>query len=264
VVDEGPQVVLGHLVGVAAQHVEALPRHHAVDAGHVRQRRRALAADLDAVVVQGAGHAAQDGGGVGVRQGQADHRHPGQVLAAVERRVDLLGAGDAHQRGVVVPVHAQAAFGAVEQEPLPAVGAFAGAVEVRGQVAPHRGGVGARGRREDPAQLPHVLRIARLRELGQDTGRAAQVVPRQPGQLRHLAERDPAVRSATPDLGRRQRRPAAGVVDRDHALDLRHRAQQGARVVVRRGEEDLFDRALFHDFPLVHHRDPVGDLPRQP
>ncbi|WP_258953275.1 hypothetical protein [Lentzea californiensis] len=140
--DERPQVVLGHLVGVAAQHLQALPRHHPVDAGHVRQRRRALAADLEAVVVQRAGHPPRRHQRVRVRQGQADHRHPDHVLTPVERRVDLLRAGDAHQRRVVVPVHALTARRPVQQEPLPAVGAFPGVLEVRGQVPPHRGGVG--------------------------------------------------------------------------------------------------------------------------
>jgi len=46
--------------------------------------------------------------------------------------------------------------------------------------------------------------------------------------------------------------------------DLRYRTQQRARVLVRRVEQHLFHRALFHDLPLMHHCDPVGDLPRQP
>jgi len=177
--DERPQVVLGHLVGMAAQHPQALPRHHPVDAGHVRQRHGTVAAHLDAVVVQRTGDPVRRGPRVRVRHSQADHRHADHVLAAVERRVDVLGAGDAHHRGVVVPVDAVTALRAVEQEPLPTVGALPGAVEVRGQVAPHGGGVGAGGRGQDPAQLEHVPRFARPRELGQHPGRAAQVVPRQ-------------------------------------------------------------------------------------
>ncbi|SMC83962.1 hypothetical protein [Lentzea albidocapillata] len=215
--DERPQVVLGHLVGVAAQHLQALPRHHPVDAGHVRQRRRALAADLEAVVVQRAGHPPRRHQRVRMRQGQADDRHADHVLAAVERRVDLLRAGDAHQRRVVVPVHALAAHRPVQQEPLPAVGAFAGAVEVGGQIPPHGRGVGTAGRGQDPAQLQHVLALAGLRELTQDTGRAAQVLPRQPRQRRHLVDGHPAVGAAPPDLGWRQRGPAPGVFERDHA-----------------------------------------------
>ncbi|WP_258953276.1 DNA-directed RNA polymerase I subunit RPA34 [Lentzea californiensis] len=62
-----------------------------------------------------------------------------------------------------------------------------------------------------------MLRIARLRELTQDAGRAAQVLPRQPRQRRHLVHRHPAVGAAPPDLGRRQRGPVPGVFERDHA-----------------------------------------------
>ncbi|WP_090004183.1 hypothetical protein [Lentzea albidocapillata] len=152
-----------------------------------------------------------------MRQGQADDRHADHVLAAVERRVDLFRAGDAHQRRVVVPVHALAAHRPVQQEPLPAVGAFPGVLEVGGQIPPHGRGVGTTGRGQDPAQLQHVLGIAGLRELTQDTGRAAQVLPRQPGQRRHLVDGHPAVGAAPPDLGGRQRRAAPGVFERDHA-----------------------------------------------
>lgn len=215
--DERPQVVLGHLVWVLAQHLQALPRHHPVDPGHVRQRRRTLPADLDAVVVQRSSDPRQGDQRVRIRHRQADHRDTDHVLAAVERRVDLLWAADAHQRGVVVPVHALTSHRPVQQEPLPAVGTLAGAFPVRGQVPPHRGGVGTRGRGQDPAQLPHVPGFAGLRELAQHTGRAAQVVPRQPCQRRHLVDVHPAVGPAPPDLGRRQRGPLPGVFDRDHS-----------------------------------------------
>ncbi|MGW6442479.1 hypothetical protein [Lentzea sp. NPDC055074] len=214
--DERPQVALGGGVVTAAQHLQALPRHHPVDPGHVRQRRRCLAADLEAVVAQRAGHPPQRHQRVRVGQGEADHRHPDHVLVAVERRVNFLGPYRAHQGRVAVPVHAVPAHRPVQQEPLPAVGAFAGAFPVRRQVAPHRGGVCPRGRGEQAAQLQHVLRFAGLRELAQDTGRAAQVLPRQRRQRGHLGEVHPAVGPAPADLGRRQRGPIAGVSDRDH------------------------------------------------
>jgi hypothetical protein len=130
--DERPQVVLGHVVGIPAQHFQALPRHHPVQAGHVRQRRRALLADLDAVVVQRARDTAQRHPRVRMRHGQADDRHPDQVLAALERRVDFLRSLRAHQRGEVAPVHALTTHRPVQQKPLPAVGTLPGAFPVRG------------------------------------------------------------------------------------------------------------------------------------
>ncbi|GGM91404.1 hypothetical protein GCM10011609_30790 [Lentzea pudingi] len=214
---------------MAAQHLQALPRHHPVQAGHVRERRRALAADLDAVVVQRAGHPPRDHQRVRVRQRETDHRHPDHVLAAVERRVDLLRPHRAHQRGVVVPVHPLAAHHPVQQEPLPAVGALPSVLPVRGQVTPHRGGVDTGGRGEDAAQFQHVPGFAGLRELAQHTGRAAQVLPRQCRQRRHLLDAHPAVGPAPPDLGGRQRGPVAGVFERDHP-HTRGTARSNARV----------------------------------
>ncbi|WP_329791770.1 hypothetical protein V1227_07530 [Lentzea sp. DG1S-22] len=214
--DEGPQVVLGAVVGMAAQHPQALPRHHAVPPRHVRQRRRALPAHLEAVVVQRPRHAGQHGPRVGVRQGQADHRHPRQVLVAVQRRVDVLGARGAHHRGVAAPVQALAPLRAVQQEPPPAVRALTGARPVRGQVAPHGGGVGAGGRGEHPAQRQHVRGIGGPGELAQHSGRAAQVVPRQRRERRRPGGVHPAVRAAPADLGGRQAGPVAGVSGRDH------------------------------------------------
>jgi hypothetical protein len=141
--DERPQVVLGHVVRVAVQHLQALLRHHPVHPGHVRQGGRAVLADLDAVVVQCACDAVQRHPRVRIRQGQADDGDADHVLAAVERRVDLLGPFGAHQRRVAAPVHAIPTHRPVQQETLPAIGTLPRAFPVRGQVAPHRRGVRA-------------------------------------------------------------------------------------------------------------------------
>ena len=210
------------------QHLQALPRHHPVQPCHVGQRGGALLAHLDPVVVQRPRDPRERDPRVRVRQRQADHRHPDHVLAAVERRVDLLGAVGAHQRGEVAPVHALTTARPVQQETLPAVGTLPRAFPVRGQVPPDRRGVGAGGRGQDPAQRQHVLRFRGLRELAQHSRRAAQVVQRQPRVSRHVSDRDPAVGAAPPDLGRRQRGPITGVFDRDHVRPAAPRAARHA------------------------------------
>jgi hypothetical protein len=224
--DERPQVVLGDVVGVAAQDLQALPGHHPVLSCHVRQRGGPVPADLDAVVVQRACHPAQHHPRVRVRQRQRDHRHADHVLVAVERRVDVFRPVAAHHRGEVPPVAALAAHRPVQQEPLPAVGTFPGAGEVGGQVPPDRRRVAARGRGQQPAQRQHVPGFAGLRQLAQHPGRAAQVVPRPRRQRRHVADRHPAVHTAPADLGRGQRGTQAGVLQRDHVRPAAPRARE--------------------------------------
>jgi hypothetical protein len=116
---------------MAPQHLQALPRHHAVQPCHVRESRGAVLADLDPVVVQRARDPCQRHPRVRIGQRQADHRDADHVLAAVERRVDLLRPIGAHQGGEVAPVHALTTRRTVQQEALPAVGTLAGAFPVR-------------------------------------------------------------------------------------------------------------------------------------
>lgn len=129
--DERPQVVLGDVVGMAVQHLQALPRHHPVQPRHVRERGGALLADLDAVVVQRACDAVQRHPRIRVRQSQPDDGDADHVLAPVERRVDVLRPVGAHQRRVAAPVHAIPTRRPVQQEPLPAVGTLPRAFPVR-------------------------------------------------------------------------------------------------------------------------------------
>ena len=52
--------------------------------------------------------------------------------------------------------------------------------------------------------------------------------------------------------------------DRLELLDLGHHGQQRLGVRVLRRAEHLLGRAALDDPAEVHHRDPVGDVPRQP
>ncbi len=49
-----------------------------------------------------------------------------------------------------------------------------------------------------------------------------------------------------------------------HLLDLGHDGEQGARVGMPWVREQLLGGPLLDDPPEVHHRDPVGDVPREP
>lgn len=130
--DERPQVVLGHLVRVTAQHLQTLPRHHTVLTRHMRERRRTALTYLDAVVVQRPRYPPQRHPRIRIRQRQPDHRHPDHALVAVERRVDLLRSVGAHQRREVPPVHALTTRRTIQQETLPAIGTLTSAFPVRG------------------------------------------------------------------------------------------------------------------------------------
>ncbi len=103
--DECPKVVVGFVPpGPGPQKGQALGIDRVVKTCDVRERDRALPAQLFRVGAQGAGDPGKDDAGVGVMEGEADHCHSDMRLLALKSRVYFLRLVHPEQACAICPV----------------------------------------------------------------------------------------------------------------------------------------------------------------